>query len=444
MPDPNPIANLYTAPPQPPQSILSNPLAAAQSIVGIQGQQLQLQQMRGAQAVGNVLQGSLNPDGTVNSAKYSTGIQGLDPRFGAAVPTAVQSGLNMTGSALQNHGLEVDNATKALNLGVANNRAAAEILAPYAGQNIPPEVRNNIRAKLAAAHVDPATAATADLSSAANAAAAAKIAAVQGMGPPAANAPVMGTPNAATGAPTVVPFRDTIGAGTRVVGLPPGADISAAAYEQAKLRESNYGQEMYPMQRALQLAHTLGPGGTGPGAEGRSNFASFINTLSPTIAQWLPGIDPQQIKDFAEFNKYVTQAAQARASGLGAHTDQQVATTLTANPSAHIDNLATEDVLKANIALRNMERVQNLEGSKSGPIGFTKATSGLAGQLDPRAFLLPNLSMEQRLNLSKSLTGTARENFNKSIDLAIKHGVIDPASLAPPSAAPAVAPVGGQ
>ena len=96
--------------------------------------------------------------------------------------------------------------------------------------------------------------------------------------------------------------------------------------------------------------------------------------------------------------------------------------------------MAVGDVLKANIALRNMQRVQTMAAKEAGPLGFRDKAADVAGQLDPRAFLLPMLNMKQRADLAKNLTGQERTRLNASVEMGIKHGAIDPESLAPPPA----------
>ena len=435
MPDPS---GLY---PQPPnlaanQGILGgNPLQAAAAIQQLQQGNLQLQQLRAQQAVGSAFQSAINPDGTFNPNAALLGVKN-NPNAAFAAPGAVSTGLAQQGNILENRNREIGIATNQLNLGVANNTAAAAIMAPYANKpNLTDEDVYNIKTKLAAAGIDAKTVAAADVRSPVKALKAAQIAATQTMGPAAAATPVEGQPEPGTGAPTKVPLASTLGVTSRPVGNPLGSGGSETAYNEALNREATYGQEMYPMKRALDLVQKLGPGGTGPGSEGRNNFASFINSMTPSSLQgMIPGVDPNKIKDFDEFNKYVTQAAQSRAAGIGAHTDQQLATTLTASPSAHISGMAVGDVLKANIALRNMQRVQTMAAKEAGPLGFRDKAAEVAGQLDPRAFLLPMLNPQQRADLSKNLTGAERTRFNNTVDLGIKYGAIDPESLAPAAA----------
>ena len=428
MPDPS---GLYPAPPNlQPQGILAgNPLQSALMLQGLQRGNIDIQNLRSQQAVGGAFQSAINPDGTFNPNAALTNVRN-DPNAAFAAPGAISTALGQQGNILDNRNREIGIATNNLALGVANNAAANGIIASYAAKDkLTPEDNLNLKTQLAAAHIDPATIAAADVGNVVKMYKSAKRAAVQGMGPAAAAAPTTSSPIPGTGEPTVQPLASTIGAGQRVVGTPAGAEGSTAAYNEGLNREATYGQEMYPLNRALELVQKLGPGGTGPGVEGRNNLASFINSLAPSWSSFLPGVDQTRIKDFEELNKYLTQGAQARAVSLGGHTDSQLATTLTGSPNTHINDMAVGDVLKANIALRNMQRVQTMEAKNAGPLGFRDKAAEVAGQLDPRAFLLPMLNQQQRMDLQKNLSGQERDRFNASVRLGIKHGAIDRSSL---------------
>jgi len=384
MPDPNPLQGLYPQPQQQQSSLLANPVGTVSSI-------LQLQQLQRAlaakQAVGQAFQGAIGPDGNFDPNAAFAGIK-VSPAAAWGAPEAI-------GSILDYRGKNIANATAQLGLGLTNNEGAARITAPYAalGRPLTQEEQYNLKAQLAAAGINPATVQAADLNGSIKAAKAATLGAIQTMGPAAAATPVTGAPQPGTGAPTQVPLSSTIGAGARVTGTPPGTEVSATAMQNDLLREANYGQEIYPLKAALSSLQALGPGGIGPGTEGRNKFESFLNTIAPSLAQYLPGFDPTKIKNYDEFTKYVTQATQQRAASMGgAHTDAQLATTLTGSPNNKINDLAAEDVLKANIALRNMQRVQTLEAAQAGPVGYTAKASTFAGTQDPRAYLVPYLS----------------------------------------------------
>jgi hypothetical protein len=334
-----------------------------------------------------------------------------------AAPEAVTRLLEATGQ-------NTANATARLALGVANNAALANIVAPYATKGKLSDLDGYaIKAKLAAAGVDPATVAAADINGAVKTANAAKLGAVQTMGSAAAASPVPVAPSAA-GAPSVAPLASTIGGGPRPVGTPPGTDVSATAMQNDLIRAGNYGQDIFPMQKALASLQALGPGGIGPGAEGRQQVASFINTLAPSLSQWLPGVDASKVQNFDEFRKYVTQATQQRAAGFGSGTDMQLATAISGSPNVHINDLAAADVLKASIALKGMEKAHTMEAAKAGPVGYTAAAANFAGSQDPRAYAWNLMSADQRKRLLSLPSGPERDKFSNSLQTAVRNGVV--------------------
>jgi hypothetical protein len=436
MPDPgNPLAQLYPQAQQPQSSLLSgDPTRALFALSALNG----IRQQQSGFAAGQAVQGAIGPDGNLNVPSALSALAGNPAAAYAAPQTATM--------LLAAHNAQIQNATESFKLAAAQNGAVQDAIGSMVsdpnlseGGIISKIVglgrRTNIPTPILSGLINsiPHTGKQSDLRnwaagfqnmSIGSAGVAGRVA-----GPPGPNGEQTQTSLGAT----------TYGPTTTPIGNPLGAEGSSQAYNDALMREAGYGQEIYPMQRALQLVQQLGPGGTGPGAAGRNNFASFVNSITPSALRgWIPGVDPSKIQNFDEFNKYVTQAAQTRAASLGAHTDQQLATTLTANPSSHINDLAVADVLRANIALRNMQRVQTMAAAETGgPLGFNKQSASMAGVLDPRAFLLPMLSQQQRAALAKNLTGAERAKFNKSIDLGIQYGAIDPASLAPPPSATA-------
>jgi hypothetical protein len=149
--------------------------------------------------------------------------------------------------------------------------------------------------------------------------------------------------------------------------------------------------------------------------------------LSPTIARWA-GIDPNELKDYAKADKYLTQAVQTRAAGFGAHTDQQLATTISGSPNVHINDLAVDDVLKAMIATRRAEQAQTMEARKAGPIGYSDAAGSWSARNDIRAFSLDQLTPEGRAKLLGSLKKGTPEwtRFNNSLRSAYENGLMTP------------------
>lgn len=213
--------------------------------------------------------------------------------------------------------------------------------------------------------------------------------------------------------------------------LPAGSEKSIATMQEHLARAGNFGQEIFPWTQALEKLKSLGAGGTGPGSKGRQEFESFLYSASPAISQML-GVNPEKVKNYAEAEKYLTNATQQRAASFGAHTDLGLSTALTGSPSVHINDLAAADVTRAAIGLRRMEHVQTLANSKD-PANYTANTAKFAASQSPAAYMIDVMTPEQISRLNTTLKGAERDKFNKSLALAIKYGVVTPpgASNAP-------------
>lgn len=211
--------------------------------------------------------------------------------------------------------------------------------------------------------------------------------------------------------------------GPQVTGNPMGSERSAEAYQAALQRASNYGQDIYPWQEAARILEQSPKGFTGPGSKGRQQLEEFVYALSPTVARW-SGIPEDKIKNYAELEKYLTQATQSRATGFGAHTDMQLATAISGNPNVHINDLANKDVVKAAIALRRMEHAQALAASKAGPVRYSEAAARWGATMDPRAFAIDMMPAKEVERLKKELKGKERARFNQSLQAAIDAGVV--------------------
>jgi len=250
-----------------------------------------------------------------------------------------------------------------------------------------------------------------------------------GLTPGEASTRVSGPPNPKTGATTSMSLAESNMAGARDVGLPPGAEKSAGIMQDDLARARNFGSEMFPWQQALDAANKLedkyGKGYFAPGSKGRQEFQSFFYGVSPTLARWLGG-DEEKLKNYAEADKYLTQAVQSRAANFGVHSDQGLATTISGSPNVSVNDLAVKDVIKASMALRQAEHAQTLASAKAGPVNYTAASAAWPAQHDIRAFLLDKISPEARTKLLSSLKPGSPEykKFNATLREAYDTGLM--------------------
>jgi hypothetical protein len=244
-----------------------------------------------------------------------------------------------------------------------------------------------------------------------------------GLSPEAASARVPGPPDAVTGAPTDRPVTaaNLPSAAKSVVGLPPGSSTSAEVYQRDLVRAGNFKQDIYPLERALELAKKLGPGGMAPGSKTRQDFESMVYGMMPSL---VPEAMKEKIKNYAELEKYLVQNASQRAQNLGPHTNEGLAAATTGSPNVHINDLAGIDLIKAQIALRKMEHAQTLQAARSGPANYTLEKGKFSAGQDPRAYALETMEPEQIQNLTKSLKGAERDQFIDSLEAAVDSGAV--------------------
>lgn len=249
------------------------------------------------------------------------------------------------------------------------------------------------------------------------------------------------------------------------VGLPPGQQTAldaagkASTDQWAGLQNSVGGSagRIYQLKSALGDLQALGSTGTGPSAGTVNNIKSYLQSL-PVVGKHL-GIDPNQVADYDTANKYLTGYASARAGARGGTTDSQLATTLSSNASTHISNLASQNVVKANIGLERMDQGQiaafqkgldPVTGQPTGqaftPDQFADYSAKWNSAMDPRAFVADQLTPQAFHATVSGMQPAERTRFQNTFNTALTNGWIDPPAWmqgsqpAPAAAAPATAP----
>jgi len=211
---------------------------------------------------------------------------------------------------------------------------------------------------------------------------------------------------------------------------------SGEALGDAQKEAAAFPSRMFQLTQAL---HSLQGTTTGPGTATTNLVKSFISAQSPEFLKSL-GLNPDvsNIKNYDEANKYLTQYAMAQAGAMGQGTDEKLATAITGNANTHINNLAAQDVVKANMSLERMRQagVLAFQQSGAGPQDFNKWMTSWASGMDPRAFALDQLAPKQRQQLLAEIAkapALERQRFGNSYNLAVKEHLLP--DLAAPSAA---------
>lgn len=434
---------LYPRPPDPSQGALD-----PAKVLGMLGQVNALQRFQaefGAKkAIGDAYTGALQPDGTIDQAKLAGGLK--NPAASYGLPDAVTTALGQRGQQL---GLDTGGqaAVAGLFAGVDPKTATPETihsLTARAARNfpsIPPATLNNM-----------ARSVLNDPQGLAHGIATMRNLAIGAAG---VTAPAVNAANPDTGVMESVPlgeygYRAAGGqkpSGGVQTGLPLGSERSAAAHQEALLHAGNFGQEILPLDQAIEAADRLkakyGTGYFAPGSQGRQEFQSFLYGISPGLAKTL-GVDPDKLKDFAEAKKYLTQATAARAGGFGAGTEAQLKVAVGGSPNVDINDMAVDQVLNMMKGARRMEHVQTQLASEGGPptgradkaprsggpVNFAQNAADWATHLDPKAFLFDRMEPKKILEMEKNLKGDERQKFNLSLRSAVSAGAITQEKMA--------------
>lgn len=228
-----------------------------------------------------------------------------------------------------------------------------------------------------------------------------------------------GTISPQTGAQTSLPATSQIGQPVQT-SIGTGQEASAAAYFRDTNTAGQLQTNLVPWNKAYSILNELPEGSTGPTAPMVQRLNEFVWGLSPTLARW-SGVDPKNMQDWGQLQKYLVSGTQQQANRVGgAGSDFQLATAITGNPHASINDLTNKQVVAMNIAVQKAEAAQTLAaGKKGGPLGYLDQRALMARNLDIRAFLAPD--QLQKLKL----TPAERANFNRSYDIGVKAGILD-------------------
>jgi hypothetical protein len=217
--------------------------------------------------------------------------------------------------------------------------------------------------------------------------------------------------------------------GGGVVASPPAGQIEAQTrtaaagadqYAQDTARERNFQSDIVPLQKAREALVRLGTTGTGPGTEQINEVKSFL------VSQGIINPD-QNIKDFDEARKYLTQFARS-AGDTG--TNDKLAAAFAGNPNVGISNAASVDVLKTAMSLRRMQnaQVRAFESSGQSPAGYGQWATKFNATQDPVAYGIDLMSPAERAKYYKGLSEPDKSKFIDSLNTATGLGLITPPS----------------
>lgn len=187
----------------------------------------------------------------------------------------------------------------------------------------------------------------------------------------------------------------------------------------------------------LALQHLQGAVTGGTGTEAIQAVNNFLGSY-PTeyLAKVIPGYDPSKAaSDYQEAAKYMQQITNASIPG-GQGTNEKLAAAAQATPNPHMQNRAAQDVLQTGIAGELMKQhvVTAFNNSGLPPAQFQQYASQYARTHDPRAFMFPTMTPDQRAYLQKTMPkgSPAAKMFNDTLYEAVQAGDIpDPMPTKP-------------
>lgn len=414
----NPLAGMY---PQPSQnnSLASNPLQLL-GVIGQLNQNAMFQrQFKATQAVGSALQSGIQPDGSYDpnmAMKNLGGNSDAAPMAGEGIKDILAA-----------RGANIDNATKNFGLMAGQNQQILNVLGPIA-QNpkatkqdvlnvlptlarlgIPGDMINNWKSGLSN---DPATLRSqlSNLNSIA-------------MGPSGAAGRVTG-PVGPNGEPTTTSLGSIgqSGGPTLATGQSPIQVANQNEYLGDQTKAATTLANVRPLEQALPLIQQLSNSNFGPGSPELAKIKAGLATAGL--------IDPNtsDVTIRQEVNKKLLgYASGARDAG---RSDNALSAALGSNPNLDLTQPANLSLVKNQIGMDKMDAALPL--AAGGPNGYKDFKSKYYQGNDPRAFAINTMTPTEIGNLQKNLKGSDRDKFNRSLQIAIKSGIVTPPSAAAP------------
>lgn len=184
-----------------------------------------------------------------------------------------------------------------------------------------------------------------------------------------------------------------------------------------------------PMRLNLlqQARDSLANINTGPGTQVSNEVKSFINStpLAGQIARKL-GLDPDNIKDYDEFKKILTNYASSVSGSLGSGTDARLNAAITGNANPGISKLANEDILAKTMAAEKMRAAQDYAFQNSGLTTdkFNQWQSQWNKAVNPDAFVFTSMSPQQQQAYIKRQTPAQLSKFKSDLGNLVRAGLI--------------------
>jgi hypothetical protein len=423
------VYQLY--PHQQPQTnnLLANPGQAINALAGLTLLQAEQMQVQGRQAVGQIYSNNINPDGTLNTQGFLSGV--ANSPAAARVP-------ELASSVLAQEGQIIANSSNQLALYGQQNEAVAKFLGSLDPRTATPDTVNSGLTTLGL--TEPTIPATTlygwnhliqdDPQGLAHG-----IETVQAIaaGPTALATRVPGPPTPA-GAPQQTSMGGAIyGGGTFPVEPPPGfaeRQIGGAKLDVALAGSLADAAEGSPARRAIlgNLQSSLQNFTSGPGADWSLVAKAFVNRNVPLPAGWQ--FDPKSIQSQEEFNKQAFQLAQAQFQTIGGTgTDAKFSSAFATSPKETLSQLGNQGIIRLLQGNEDAIQAKNtswLGASQSNPaLSYRQFSQAFNTHFDPRVFQLKYIPQAQRNTYVAGLDPVDRARFLQNMAFAYKQGWVN-------------------
>lgn len=164
---------------------------------------------------------------------------------------------------------------------------------------------------------------------------------------------------------------------------------------------------------------------SGPTADWTAKANALALQLAPGMAARM-GVDPQSVASKEEFAKFATNLAINSSSGLGAGTDSKLAAAVAGNPNASLSKLGNEQIMKVLIGTERATQAKNeaWQNAGVGPEQYGKWSAQWNKDIDPRVFVTPELTQEERSKMYNGLKPADQKRFLDSYRTAVDSGLI--------------------
>ena len=229
---------------------------------------------------------------------------------------------------------------------------------------------------------------------------------------PSVTIPGVGGGPSSTVSPAQSERMGTLGGGTQAPGVPSTAEPPELQAERGAAQ--TFQERVTPLVNAIASARKLGPDATGPLSDELNTFKKAAGTLG------IKGIDWDKVNSYDSLKKALTQWSDNLSTG---GTNDRLAQAIAGNPNLSMRNATIQTLAKVAYSQEARRQAIYSEFANSGlpNSAFPAYKAAMNQAWDPRAFTMPMMSKDARSKMLAGMTGTEREKFKQSLNVARKY-----------------------